>query len=136
MRLPNMDKSAESQDAEQQDHSSADRRRCKRLTLRYQIEVSGFDRSGQLFRDRAVTLDVSEQGCKFNLLREMECGDVVAIRLVGRDGARCDAGKPLLFEIVWIEPSECGWSIGAAKLQAENIWHIAFPSSHRRTSSQ
>lgn len=112
-----------------------DRRRCKRLALTYQIEVSGFDRTGQLFRDRVTTLDVSEQGCKFSLSHEIECGDVVAIRLAERNGSRRDNRKPLLFEIIWVEPNPCGWIIGAAKLQPENIWHIAFPSRHRPSSS-
>lgn len=116
-------------DTGQQDR--VERRQCKRLPLSYPIEVSGFDHSGKLFRDQVVTLDVSDQGCKFELPRELRRGDFVRIRLAGQNADRHDNGKPLLFEVVWVEPGKRCWTVGAAKLQPENIWHISFPSNHQ-----
>jgi hypothetical protein len=101
-----------------------ERRRTKRLRLSFQIEVSGRDRAGHLFHDAAVTIDVNDDGCQFDLVRQLQRGDVVGIRVVGRGGKM---GKLALFEVVWAEASERGWTIGAMKLQAVNIWNMHFP---------
>ena len=103
-----------------------DRRRDERASLCFQIQVSGFDPSGRLFQEQAVTSDVSANGCRFALLREVKPKDVLAIQLVGRDGGQNGAGRPLLFEVVWAEPSERGWTVGALKLQPDDIWQSAF----------
>ena len=117
----------ESREKNAEKQATVDRRKAKRVNLTFQIEVSGFDPSGQLFREHAVTSDVSEDGCKFALLREVKPKDVLAIQLVRRgDGQPCE-GRPLLFEVAWAEPSERGWTIGALKLQPDDMWHVGFP---------
>ncbi len=103
------------------------RRKAKRVVIAFPVEISGFDEAGRIFRERTVTSDVSEHGCRFDLLRELKCGEVIAIQLGSRSEERSDKGKPLLFEIAWVEPSVHGWTIGAFKLQPENIWHLVFP---------
>jgi hypothetical protein len=108
--------------------TAVDRRQAKRIPISFPIEISGFDDAGRLFRECTVTTDVSEQGCKFDLLRELKRGSVVAIQLVSRTGERLDKSKPLLFEIAWADASVRGWTMGASKLQPENIWHLAFPA--------
>ena len=118
-----MPKTREECDAEQK--VGAERRRTKRVALSFQIEVSGRDRAGHVFRDRAVTTDVNEDGCRFDLLRQLQPKDVVAIRVVGQQGS---LGKLALFEVVWAEPSERGWTMGAAKLQPQHVWPMNFPS--------
>jgi hypothetical protein len=105
----------------------SDRRRSKRVPISFSIEVSGFDDLGCLFREFTVTNDVSERGCQFDMLREIKRGDVIAIQRVQRNGRRQQESKPLLFEVVWIDASNRGWSVGASKLQSENIWDVAFP---------
>ena len=104
-----------------------DRRRCQRLHLSFPIQVSGTDTAGQPFCERTVTGDVSDEGCSFEFLREVRCGDTLRIKLVPRKGVEAGSGHTLLFEVAWVETSEWGWAIGACKLQPENIWHMAFP---------
>jgi hypothetical protein len=104
-----------------------DRRQGKRIPISFPIEISGFDDGGRIFREHSVTTDVSEHGCRFDLLRELKHGDVIAIQLECRNGTRPDNSKPLLFEVAWVDASQHGWSIGASKLQPENIWHLIFP---------
>jgi PilZ domain len=104
-----------------------DRRQGKRVVIAFPIEISGFDSAGRIFRERSVTSDVSEQGCKFDLLRELKGGDVIAIQLVSPGKDRPEKSPPLLFEVAWVCPSTHGWAVGASKLQPENIWHLIFP---------
>jgi len=105
----------------------SDRRRGKRVVIAFPIEISGFDAAGRIFRECSVTSDVSEQGCKFDLLRELKGGDVIAIQLVSPGKDRPKKSKPLLFEVAWVCPSMHGWTLGALKLQPENIWNLIFP---------
>lgn len=105
----------------------ADRRKGRRVPISFAIEVSGFDAAGHMFREVTVTTDISEHGCRFDLLRELHRGDVIAIQRVLRGGNRQEDSKPLLFEAVWAYASNHGWTIGASKLQSENIWQVAFP---------
>jgi hypothetical protein len=107
--------------------TAVDRRQGKRVPISFPIEISGFDDAGRLFRECTVTTDVSEQGCRFDLLRELKRGDVIAIQLISRNGDRPEKSRPLLFEIAWVDASLRGWTMGASKLQPENIWHLAFP---------
>jgi hypothetical protein len=108
--------------------AAAERRRTKRVPLTFQIEVAGRDQSGALFRDRAVTWDVNEDGCRFPLLRQLKQGDFVEIRVVSREDNLPRVDKPTLFEVVWVEPGEMGWTVGVTTLRPENIWHMSFPS--------
>jgi hypothetical protein len=112
-----------------------DRRQGKRVPLALPIEVSGFDRTARLFFERTMTLDVSEAGCRFQLKTPLERGDMVAIRLLSGQKDEPSAGKPVLFQIMWSIREPEGWTVGALRLQPENIWHVALPSSESPESS-
>jgi|SRR5579872_360898 len=118
-----------SEKSEQAPPADSDRRRGSRVSLSFQVEIAGFDRTGQLFHDQTVTKDVSEHGCRFDLLRELQCGDVLLLRLSSRQGGWSETGKPIAFEVAWVEPSAMGWSVGAAKLQHTDLWHMRFPAT-------
>jgi PilZ domain len=107
-----------------------ERRRSKRIPLSFPIEVSGTDRTGRSFHDQAMTSDVSEQGCSFNLLREVAPGALLEIRIFNPRGESSHEGKPLTYQVVWIEPSPVGWVVGVAQLEPGNFWHINFPSGN------
>lgn len=108
-----------------------ERRKCKRVPLAFPIEVSGFDRTGRLFSECTTTRDVSDTGCRFQLKTQVQCGDVVAIKLLSRKKDQLPPSKPLLFQIAWVAAEADGWDAGALQLQQENIWHMAFPPSKR-----
>lgn len=114
-----------------------DRRKERRIPLTFPVEVNGFDRQGRYFSERTATTDVSEWGCRLQLVAEVEPGTVVALRIVSRapdSGVR----RALLFQIVWVEWSDGLNAVGAAKLQSENIWNMAFPGEAekgRKTSA-
>src|ERR1700733_6570560 len=104
-----------------------ERRRTKRMGLRFCIQVTGTDAAGQPFCDRTVTTDVSEEGCRFELLRPVNRGDEIQIRRVPLDAEKPPDGKVLRFMIVRVDASEWGWSVGAEKMQPGNLWRMAFP---------
>src|SRR5579862_588167 len=62
--------------------AGAERRRTKRVPLSFQIEVSGRDRTGAAFSERAMTSDVNHSGCKFDFLWELKPGDLISISVV------------------------------------------------------
>jgi len=113
--------------------ASRDRRREKRIPLVFPIEVSGFDRNGRFFSERTITADVSEGGCRFQLKTEVERGSVVAIKLVSRHTNRLQPERPLLFKVSRVVEESNGWTLGAAKLQPESLWCIAFPPQKQQT---
>jgi PilZ domain-containing protein len=106
----------------------AERRRTERLPFSFQIQVSGVDHAGEFFREYTVTTNVSGNGCRFDLLRQVRPKDVLAIQVSPRNpDGELEENRPLLFEVIWSEPNERGWAVGAAQLQPGNIWHITFP---------
>jgi hypothetical protein len=107
--------------------TGAERRRTKRVPLSFQIEVSGRDRTGAAFCERAMTSDVNQNGCKFDLLWELKPGDLVSISVSPKGPRLTPAEQPTIFQVVWVEPSELGWTVGATSLQNKNIWHMVFP---------
>jgi hypothetical protein len=102
----------------------AERRQTKRIPLAIQIEVSGREGKRGAFRDRTVTIDVSESGCRFRLDRELKRGDELAIVCEKTDGGLPE-NQPALFHVVWSEPYEDGSLIGAMQLRSENVWPAA-----------
>ena len=107
--------------------SPADRRRSKRVSMAFQIEVSGTDLRGVVFRDPAMTNDVNEHGCQFECLRKLSRGEHVSIRLIEGAERGGNLGEPQLFEVVWVTASTLGWQIGAMKLDGRTIWPMKFP---------
>jgi len=112
-----------------------DRRRGKRVPLTFPIEVSGFDRTARLFSERTKTSDISEVGCRFQVKTPLSRGDVVAIKLLTRGNEQSPTSKALLFQIAWVQRDPDGWTVGALKLQPENIWHVAFPPTNQPKSA-
>lgn len=107
--------------------AGAERHRTKRVSLSFQIEVSGRDATGAAFRERAMTSDVSQNGCKFHLLWRLKQHDRVSISVISKDPSHGSAGQPAIFEVVWVEPSDLGWTVGATTIENKNLWHMTFP---------
>jgi PilZ domain len=104
-----------------------ERRRRSRVAIAFPIEVSGMGVTGTAFHDRTLTTDVSESGCQFPFERKLCIGEHLSLRLVNTDFAKLTGTKTQLFEVVWVEPNNMAWVIGARKLQAGNIWPLTFP---------
>lgn len=108
-----------------------DRRKERRIPLVFPIEVSGFDANGKFFTERSVTMDISENGCRFQLKSQIERSSVVALKVLHRNRSDSSPERPLLFSVARAIQEGNGWTLGAVKLQPENIWCVAFPSAKK-----
>jgi len=106
--------------------ANQDRRRESRIALSIPIEVTGFDTTGKFFVESTETTDISESGCGFALQHNLERGGIVAIK-AATNGAQQHRRRPLLYQVARSTPESSHWIIGAAKLQPESIWLLAFP---------
>lgn len=113
-----------------------DRRKHKRVTLTFPVEVTGFDINRQLFCERTVTQDISASGCRFLLNRRIARGDVVAIRLLGCERENTQPGRPLLFNVIWVAHQDNAWVAGALMVQREKFWHMEFPDKDNPPESR
>jgi hypothetical protein len=106
--------------------ANKDRRREARIPLAIPIEVTGFDIDGKFFCEATKTVDISESGCSFSLKRAMERGGIVAVKVMVKDRKK-KMERPFLYQIARSTAEGKHWIIGAAKLQPESVWFIAFP---------
>jgi len=97
-------------------------RRPERIALQFAIEVCGFDRCGRFFPARSETSNVSVGGCKFYLRTEVERVAVVALRVIERFEQHGNDAAPVLFQVARMERQSSGWTLGAWKLRAEDLW--------------
>jgi hypothetical protein len=104
-----------------------ERRRGKRVFLRFPVEVSGTNRAGKPFVESTFTTDISATGCRVELNKIVENGDTVGIKLVGKFDPNPAASKPQMFQIAWRKRSDNIWTVGARKLTEGKFWHVEFP---------
>jgi hypothetical protein len=104
-----------------------DRRRAKRLFLNFPIEISGVDGKGEPFVERTKTEDISDTGCRLVTTIPFKSDDVVDIRLAPPPGTRLPVETAVKFEIMWVQSTGTGWSIGARQIQDGEIWKVSFP---------
>jgi hypothetical protein len=97
-------------------------RREVRYEVPIEVEISGLDRTGQVFRERTFTKDVSEWGCGFTSSVELKVDDIVAVSLVAPGTTEPDSPPASLFQVVRVSPKEGGWLVGAWKMNREKMW--------------
>ncbi|HKF51305.1 MAG TPA: PilZ domain-containing protein [Candidatus Acidoferrales bacterium] len=116
--------------------ANRDRRRESRIPLAIPIEVTGFDAQGKFFSDATKTVDVSERGCSFRLKQRVERGGIVAIKVVVKNRKQESEQRPFLYQVARATADGDDWIIGAAKLQPESVWYVAFPKTGEKAEAQ
>jgi PilZ domain len=116
--------------------ANKDRRREARIPLAIPVEVTGFDSHGKFFCEATKTVDISESGCSFALKRSLERGGVIAIKVAVKDRKKKTEQRPFLYQVARSTPEGERWIIGAAKLQPESVWYVAFPKTEAHTQRQ
>lgn len=114
--------------------ANRDRRKETRIVLAIPIEVTGFDINGKFFSDATKTVDISERGCSFQIKRRVERGGIVAIKVIAKGSKHSTEQRPFLYQVARSTASGDGWVTGAAKLQAESVWFVAFPESEKESA--
>jgi len=99
-----------------------------RIALTLRVEVMGFDVDGKFFTELTRTIDISRSGCGFALKRRVSRGGILAIKILDKDGKPVGY-RPFLYQVSRCTPDVLGWTVGAAKLQAESLWSVAFPEA-------
>ncbi len=108
--------------------ANQDRRHESRLPLSIPIQVTGFGTDARFFSELTTTVDISESGCSFRLRGEVSRGSIVAIKVMLREHTKEDSvQRPFLYQIARAVADTNSWVAGAAKLQPESIWLVAFP---------
>ena len=107
--------------------ANQDRRHEARLPLSIPVQVTGFNADNRFFSESTTTLDISESGCSFRLKCDVPRGGIVAVKVLLKEYAKENSARPFLYQIARAsEEADC-WIVGAAKLQPESIWLVAFP---------
>jgi hypothetical protein len=105
-----------------------DRRKGKRVKLRFDLEVIGAEPDGRAYTMQASTRDVSEVGCSFEIARPMIAGDDVALRVKRKNEAGTVKGTgPLVFHVMWVKRERDLSVVGAEMIVPGDPWKIAFP---------
>jgi hypothetical protein len=97
-------------------------RREKRYSLPVEVEVSGIDRDGQVFRERTLTRNVSEWGCGFPVSVELKADDIIALRVIYSDVVKSPEVRQSLFQVRSVTREENGWLVGAWKVDEGKVW--------------
>lgn len=106
-------KKLEGQDAMASAHLQE--RREVRYEVPIEVEISGLDRTGQVFRETTFTKDVSEWGCGFTSSVELKVDDIVAVSLVAPGTTEADSPPASLFQVVRVSPKRVAGSWGPGK---------------------
>ena len=99
----------------------ADRRRGKRVGMTYPITIRGISR-GEYFAEETRTMNVSEKGCCFETVHQLNRGDIVSLEVRGRVHL-----GPSTFEIMRTAGGPDRWVIGAMLLETVDVWGMSFP---------
>jgi len=97
-------------------------RREARYPVPFEIEVSGIDRNGSMFRQQARTHSVSTWGCGFLSATQLKKGDIISIRVLSGPGKETGFTPQLPFQVVYVQREGGGWSIGSVKMEEGEMW--------------
>jgi len=99
-------------------------RREDRFALPFEIEVSGINSDGEVFRVTVQTINVSQWGCGFLSPMELKKNDIVAIRVAVPEGPAAIERPLIRFQVVRVDREERGWAIGVWKMEPDDAWGI------------
>jgi hypothetical protein len=114
--------------AELSEEALADRRKGKRIKLRYELDVTGEGADGEAYLMKAWTRDVSEVGCCFEIARTMIRGEIVSMRVKRKNHLGIpESTYPVAFHIMWAKQENELCIVGAEMVAPEGPWGLAFP---------
>ena len=99
-------------------------RREDRFALPFEVEVSGITGDGSVFHVTVQTRNVSRWGCGFLSPIELRKDDIVAVRVASPEDAGVAKRPTIRFQVVRVEREKDGWSVGAWKMDNDDVWGI------------
>src|SRR5262249_32815781 len=97
-------------------------RREARYRIPFEIEVSGIDRDGRIFRQETQTHSVSAWGCGFFSATPLKKGDIISIRVLSGPGKQSGFTPQLPYQVVHVQRKEQNWEVGAVKMEEGEMW--------------
>ena len=104
-----------------------ERRKEKRVNLRFPVQVSGFTGTGKLFCKNTYTTDISATGCRVILDEVVARGDTIGLKLLIKAEPGAPIVKPQMFQILWRARKDGVWMVGALNLTDDKFWMVDFP---------
>lgn len=105
-----------------------DRRKGKRINLRFEVEVCGHDVAGNDYRMGTHTRDVSENGCCFVSNKELLKGEVISLGVIHRNGSGvAEVRQSHRYHIAWVVQEKEMWVVGAEMIDPAKPWGVSFP---------
>jgi hypothetical protein len=99
-------------------------RRERRFAIVIEIEATGIDHKGQVFREHTVTKDVSEWGCGFLLHVELKQDDMIQLRATIPGASGSAQTNQRLFQVRRVIREGDAWLVGAWKMDEGSMWGI------------
>lgn len=100
-------------------------RKEPRFPFCFQIQVRGADMRMRPFEEHTNTADISKSGCRFSLQNRVPPGAYVSIAVQREDGSF--GRECALYSVVWCNPADTGYEVGAELVDGPNLWNISFP---------
>jgi hypothetical protein len=110
------------------------RRTEERIAVDLPVDITRYDEEGNACTERTRIDDVTSVGCRFRTQAELQHGDIVSVKALGRGENNRDDEQPQLFEIMWAAPQGTGWAVGARKLAGEKLATVTFPPANHSAS--
>jgi|SRR5579872_2722636 len=106
---------------------NSERRSEERISMSdIPVEISGTDRTGHFFSERAFLKDVSDLGCRFEMRTQLSCGNIISVKPVVPSEKFMTDGQALLLEVMWAAIHRTGCTVGTRKLQGKKLEHAKF----------
>jgi hypothetical protein len=107
---------------------NGERRREERIPVNdIPVEITGTDRAGDHFSERAFVKDVTDLSCRFDTRAQLRCGDIVAVKPLEPGEKVLADNQSQLFEVMWAANHGTKCTVGTRRLQGEKLANAKFP---------
>jgi len=107
---------------------NCERRREERTSVDdIPVQITGTDRAGNSFSERAFVKDVTDRGCCFETGVQLNCGDIISVKPLEPGRKVLSNGQSQLFEVMWAAIHRTGCTVGTRKLQGKKLENAKFP---------
>jgi hypothetical protein len=101
-------------------------RRERRSPLSVLLKICGFSTSGRIFSEVVSTRNISRSGCCVRLRTQPLERAALAVQIIPHEGHLPAGGRPLLYQVAWLEQQGHSWDVGLFSLGNADLLQVAF----------